>query len=143
MSREGRYQTTDARALWFCVEDGAVVPIEARDIHDRTHGPARPTLAELQQRYLEVRQHTPSTAGLPLDEKLIAQARYVLCETWELLDAVEGLAVVDRLAQAGARAGVRHEIADVVISATVLAGYLGTSVEACIAEKTEADRGRG
>lgn len=35
--REGRYQATDARALWFCVDDGAVVPIEARDIHDAWH----------------------------------------------------------------------------------------------------------
>jgi hypothetical protein len=40
---------------------------------------------------------------------------------------------------------VRHEIADVVLAATTLAGMLpgDVTVEACIAEKTEADRGRG
>jgi hypothetical protein len=42
-------------------------------------------------------------------------------------------------------AEVRHEIADVVLAATTLAGMLpgDVTVEACIDEKTEADRGRG
>lgn len=35
--REGRYQVTQARALWFCIDCGAVVPIEARELHDAWH----------------------------------------------------------------------------------------------------------
>lgn len=141
MTTEGRYQTTDARALWFCVEDGAVVPIEAREIHDRAHGDEpRPTLAELQQRYLEVRQHTLSIDGKPWTEAVLAQARYVVGEAKELDDAVN-----DLFAPANVDVGqcIRHEIADVVLATVTLANLLGVTVEACIAEKTEHDRGRG
>lgn len=89
--RDGRYETTAARALWFCVDCGAVVPVDAREIHDRTHDDQpRPTLAELQARYLEVRGHTLSIdVWTPIRDALADQAEYVLDEARELLAAVQ------------------------------------------------------
>lgn len=99
--------------------------------------------------YLETRQHTLSTAHLPHLAKLRGEADYVRGEADELRDAVchyVGLLTNPRGSNVGveqAEAHVRHELADTVLAATVLAGFLGTTVEACIAEKTELDRGRG
>jgi NTP pyrophosphatase (non-canonical NTP hydrolase) len=98
------------------------------------------TLAEQLENYLTVRQHTLSTAHLSGADQFIAEAEYILGEAQELLDAVNDLfmpATVDVMAC------VRHELADVVLAATCLAGMFGVTVEDCIAEKTEADRGRG
>jgi hypothetical protein len=97
-------------------------------------------LAELQDRYLEVRRHTLSTAGLTGDLRLLAQAHYVRDEADELVDAVEDLFAP---ANVDVMECVRHEIADVVLAAVTLANIVGVTVEACIVEKTEADRGRG
>lgn len=36
-ARDGRYEVTPASALWVCVDCGAVVPVEARAIHDEWH----------------------------------------------------------------------------------------------------------
>lgn len=102
-------------------------------------------------RYLETRQHTLSTAHLPYREKLLGEAEYVLGEAGELRDAMVDLFAGLVIEQAdgtvtvsdGRLRHVRHELADVVLAATVLAGFLDTTIEACIAEKTELDRGRG
>jgi NTP pyrophosphatase (non-canonical NTP hydrolase) len=95
--------------------------------------------------YLAIRGHTLSTAHLTGAEQLVAEARYVLGEAGELRDAVAVYwhAALEAKVDEGHRSDVRAEIADVVLSATALAGFLGVSVEECIAEKTEADRGRG
>lgn len=116
-------------------------------------------LAEQLERYLTVRQHTLSTAHLCGFEKLIAEARYIVGEANELLDAVEGAARLwDTCSDSGRGLlllGIRKEIADVTLADTTLAGMLSgmvlpggwqvgsVTVEGCIAEKTEADRGRG
>jgi hypothetical protein len=107
---------------------------------------ARPSLAERVEKYLEERQHTLSTAHLPLGEMLIAEAEYVLGEARELRDAVAAyvpavIANAEDYAELGEK--VRHEIADVALANAVLAGMLHAEVEACIEEKTIADRGRG
>jgi NTP pyrophosphatase (non-canonical NTP hydrolase) len=98
-------------------------------------------------RYLEARQLTLSTAQLPSVEQLRAGAAYVLGEAIELHDAVVALCEAEESGEVTAQhlRNVRHEIADVTLADTVLAGMMpGTvTVEACIAEKTEADRGRG
>lgn len=104
-------------------------------------------LADLESQlalYLTARGHTLSFAALRGPDRLRSQAAYVLGEARELREPVtdaarERPAVLDGPWWEHAR----HELADVVLSATVLARYLGTTVEACIAEKTEADRGRG
>lgn len=95
-------------------------------------------------RYLDARGHTLSFAALRGPDRLRSQAAYVLGEARELRDAVTD-AARERAADLD---GVwwehaRHELADVVLSAAVLARYLHTTVETCIAEKTEADRDRG
>lgn len=97
--------------------------------------------------YLAARQHTLSTAHLTGMEQLLAEAAYVRDEAQELYDAMVALADA---AEHGMSTrlhmrDVRHEVADVALSVTALAGMLpgGVTVEACIAEKTEADRGRG
>jgi NTP pyrophosphatase (non-canonical NTP hydrolase) len=108
-------------------------------------------LAKLQARYVEVRQHTLSTDGLPFYEAIYAQADYVLDEARELESAAEDLANVPLVTDETGRpltaeellTATRHEIADVVLAAVTLANILGVTVEACIVEKTEADRGRG
>jgi len=123
----------------------AVLAIVAEVRRLRSAAPV--TLADLLERYLTERQHTINTAHLPYLQKIRAEADYVHGESEELRDAV--LAYVDALngwsgpTVEEALAHVRHELADVVLAATVLAGFLGTTVEACIAEKTERDRGRG
>jgi NTP pyrophosphatase (non-canonical NTP hydrolase) len=117
-------------------------------------GPAQAghvTLAEMQANYLEVRQHTLSTAGLPHPEKIYDQVEYVIDEARELKSAIEDLTskwgVEDetgrKLTLRELLTAVRHEIADVVLATVTLASYFGLAVEDCIAEKTEADRGRG
>lgn len=108
-------------------------------------------LAEALDTYLTTRQHTLSTAHLSGFDQLLAEADYVFGEARELRDAVRELALLHdgSLRTEPERAvlwtHVRHEIADVVLAATTLAGMLpgDVTVEACIAEKTEADRGRG
>ena len=98
------------------------------------------TLAEKLANYLMVREHTLSTAHLSGATKIIAEAEYVHGEAKELLDAVNDLYAP---ANVDVMECVRHEIADVVLATTCLAGYLGVTIEDCIAEKTEHDRGRG
>ncbi|MEO7261558.1 MAG: hypothetical protein ABI047_09945 [Jatrophihabitantaceae bacterium] len=97
--------------------------------------------------YLEARQLTVSTAQLPGVEQLLAGAAYVLGEAIELHDAVVALSEAHERGEVTAAhlRDVRHEIADVILADTALAAMMpGTvTVEACIAEKTEADRGRG
>lgn len=111
-------------------------------------------LAAALARYLEVRQHTLSTAHLTGLDQLVAEARYVRGEATELRDAVDDYVAARNFAQfeadpesfgVGELRDVRYEIADVVLAATCLAGMLpgDVTVEACIAEKTEHDRGRG
>lgn len=98
-----------------------------------------PTPATLEDRlvnYLTVRNHTLTTAHLSGKPQLVAEAKYVQGEANELVEAAEALPL-------GGYLKVRREIADVVLAATTMARYLGTTVEACIEEKTEADRGRG
>ena len=85
-------------------------------------------------RYLTERGHTINQTTL------IGQAEYVLGEVQELCDAVGDLAQYDGYAE---RWQVECELADVVLSAVTLANMLGVTIEYCIAEKTEADRGRG
>lgn len=98
-------------------------------------------LAAAHAAYLGARQHT-IRSKTPAE-----QARYVHGEALELVEAVDDLA--DRMPSArrsgktAALAHARHEIADVVLAAVTLASMLGVTVEQCIAEKTEADRGRG
>jgi NTP pyrophosphatase (non-canonical NTP hydrolase) len=106
------------------------------------------SLADMLANYLTVRQHTLSTAHLTGADQLRSEAEYVRGEARELVGEVAVLC--DRLGRGGAREAtalkrVRHELADVVLAATALAGMLpgGATVEDCIAEKTEADRGRG
>jgi NTP pyrophosphatase (non-canonical NTP hydrolase) len=98
-------------------------------------------------RYLEARQLTISTEHLTGVEQLLTGAKYVLGEAIELHDAVVALAEAHERGEVTAEhlRNVRHEIADVTLADAVLAGMMpGTiTVEACIAEKTEADRGRG
>jgi NTP pyrophosphatase (non-canonical NTP hydrolase) len=98
-------------------------------------------------RYLEARQLTLSTSQLPGIEQLLAGAAYVLGEADELHRAVLALSEAHDRGEVTAEhlRNVRHEIADVTLADAVVAGMMpGTvTVEACIAEKTEADRGRG
>jgi hypothetical protein len=151
-ARDGRYELTATSVQWACVDCGATVPVEMRAVHDRWHGDqppercehqypdrcrctaSRPSLAEQQARYLEVRQHTLSTAGL---DTLDALRRKPLRRRRgeELGDAGDYLAkrcgparraAACRLRRRRAQ-HVRHEIADVVLAATTLAGMLGTS----------------
>lgn len=105
---------------------------------------ARQPLAELQRQYLQARQHTLSIDGMSFTDAVTAQARYVRGEALELLDAACDLPAngTDQQAEAAGQ-HVRHEIADVVLSVVTLANLFGWFVEDCIAEKTEADRGRG
>jgi len=110
------------------------------------HVEAQDLASQLGQ-YLEARQLTLSTSPLTSAEQLLAGAEYVLGEAVELRDAVVALVQAQEEGEATAEhvRNVRHEIADVALADAVLAGMLpGTvTVEACIAEKTEADRGRG
>lgn len=122
---------------------GAPFLAAAESANDEAAIPAAPRdLAALAAGYLAARRHTLSTARLDAGARLIEQARYVRGEVDELREALEAL--VD---EPGPRESklqhARHEVADVAISLAVLAGYLRTTVEACIAEKTNADRGRG
>ena len=116
-------------------------------------GPAV-SLAERQARYFEVRGHMPSSAAVVTLDRFNVQARVVRGEVAELRNAV--LDYVDDLnaaqhepdpaaAAADALREVRHEIADVVIAVARLASMLpgDVTVEACIEEKIDADRGRG
>ena len=103
--------------------------------------PAKPSpLAELQANYLMARGHTPSTAGKPFMDALLGQAAYVQGEAKELEDACSDLFMP---ASVDVVECIRHEIADVALATVTLANILGVTVEDCIAEKTEHDRGRG
>lgn len=94
--------------------------------------------------YLAARGHALSTAALHGTDRFRSQAAYVLGEARELRDAVTDAAREQPTDMDGVWwQHARHELADVVLSAAVLARYLRTTVETCIAEKTEADRGRG
>jgi NTP pyrophosphatase (non-canonical NTP hydrolase) len=110
-------------------------------------------LEVLRQRYFAERGHTPSTERLfDLGRRVESQARYALGEAHELVTAAHwygnallcapGAELAPAEVENRLRA-VRLEVADVVIATATLAAYLGTTVEACIAEKTEADRDRG
>jgi NTP pyrophosphatase (non-canonical NTP hydrolase) len=102
--------------------------------------------------YLATRQHTLSTADLTGADQWCAEASYVVGEADELHKAIDQLCALEEgpADQAdddqwdAAQRAVRHELADVVLAATALAGMLpgGVTIEACIAEKTEADRPR-
>lgn len=117
--------------------------------HETERTVLTPSLASLHTHYLAVRQHTLSTDGLPLPDQIRAEGEYVEGEARELREAAAYLAaevdVPKHPADAilDAHRHVRHEIADVVLAATTFAKILGVTVEQCIAEKTEADRGRG
>jgi NTP pyrophosphatase (non-canonical NTP hydrolase) len=99
-----------------------------------------PSLDALLTNYLALRKKELSFAALPPAERLAAQANYVRGEAQELLDAVNDWI-------AGNPEGlkpVRLEVGDVALAVTTFARYLdAVAVEECIAEKTEADRGRG
>jgi hypothetical protein len=109
--------------------------------------PVRSDLAALQAKYLAVREHTLSTAHLTGREQLEAEAEYVYGEARELRDAVLDWVARDEPWDAAGvfETHIRHELADHVLSAATLANMLpgDVTIEACIAEKTEADRGRG
>jgi hypothetical protein len=99
-----------------------------------------PSLEALLTNYLALRQKELSYAALPPAERLKAQADYVRREAQELVDGV-----TDWIAghPDGLRP-VRLETGDVALAVTTFARYLDdVTVEDCIAEKTEADRGRG
>lgn len=102
------------------------------------------TLAERLKQYLNAREHTLSTDGLPWAEQMREEAAYIISEACELQDAVRDMvwSNSEQLAP-GYQLHVRNEIADVVLAATCLAGIFGVNVEDCIIEKTEQDRGRG
>jgi NTP pyrophosphatase (non-canonical NTP hydrolase) len=89
-------------------------------------------LATLQAGYLAARQHTVN------QDTPCGQAAYVLGEAAELAVACKRADALN-----GWPAFVRHEIADVVLAVVTLANMLDLTVEDCIAEKTEHDRGRG
>jgi NTP pyrophosphatase (non-canonical NTP hydrolase) len=109
-------------------------------------------LEALRVRYFAERGHTPSTLQMNEAARAEGQAAYTLGEAHELLTAAHwyasGLARAQFAPLAPAEVekrlrDVRLELADVVLAAATLASYLGTTVEDCIAEKTEADRNRG
>lgn len=83
-----------------------------------------PGLDALLTRYLEAR-------GLPLP--VITTGEKALEEAAELVAAIA----------ADDPAGIRAEVADLAIVAAVVARQLGTTVEACILEKSVSDQGRG
>lgn len=100
--------------------------------------------------YHAARGITLPYAGMPLNEAVSDQATYVHGECKELLDAVDawlaGPASFDgdpHDIDAHTLRAIRLEIADVVLACAVLADQIDTTVEACIDEKMEADRGRG
>lgn len=108
-----------------------------------TGEPVMSAMAAQLANYLKVREHTLSTAALMGDAQLLAEAVYVLGEARELHDAVEALTRSNMDGLSRCREHVRHEIADVALSNAALATMFNVTVEDCIAEKTEADRGRG
>lgn len=83
-----------------------------------------PGLDELLTRYLEAR-------GLPLP--VITTGEKALEEATELVAAIA----------VGDPAGIRAEVADLAIVAAVVARQWGTTVEACVIEKSVSDQGRG
>lgn len=127
---EATYEPVRSRPVVASSRDGGPVDDEA------------PTLAQRQARYLAVRQHTLSTDGMDYDEAIVAQAEYVLGEAAELFVAVKRQEV-NTFTPGQTAWHTRHEIADVVLATVTLANLLGVTVEDCIDEKTEADRGRG
>jgi NTP pyrophosphatase (non-canonical NTP hydrolase) len=110
-------------------------------------------------RYLLERQHNLSTAHLTGFDLLETQAEYVLSEAQELLDAVRDARTrwpeVVRRGRVNLLEAIRAEIADVALADTAFAMLLEgcelpggweiglVTVEGCIREKIEADRGRG
>ena len=118
------------------VENGLIRPVVSSSTREEGE---TTTLAELHARYLAARQHTLSTDGMDRDAAIEAQALYVLGEASELHAACKH-------GTGGWGGTARHwrcEIADVVLATVSLANILGVTVEDCIAEKTEEDRGRG
>ena len=105
---------------------------------------AAENIESLLANYLTVRGKVLRHAALPPAEAITAQADYVCGEAEELTQAAWTVRQLgnDPKDECTWRS-VRLELADVVLAATVLARYLDTTVEACIEEKTEADRGRG
>ena len=96
--------------------------------------------------YLAVREKTLKFATYPTPEAITAQADYVCGEAEELTQAAWTVRQIDNnpgTADECTWRSVRLELADVVLACATLARYLDTTVEECIAEKTEADRGRG
>lgn len=67
------------------------------------------------------------------DVPVITTGHKAIEEATELVEAIA----------TGEAAAIRHEIADLALVAAVVARQWGTTVEACIAEKAEHDKGRG
>lgn len=97
--------------------------------------------------YLATRGHTLSTAQLTRMDQLLAEAAYVRDQGQELYDAVVALALADARGKATEEhwRHVRHEVAEVTLADTAFAGMMPSdiTVEACIAEKTATNQGRG
>lgn len=116
-----------------------------------SHG-SEPTLDQRLQHYLSEREHVLSTAHLSGMRQLLAEADYVVGEAKELRLAIEALADAYAARDAelieAAWTKVYHEIADVTLADTTLAGFCanlrpGLTVENCIVQKTIHDKGRG
>lgn len=90
---------------------------------------ARGDLDALLSRYLDARGLVNADV-IDIED----QAKYVVAEALELYEAV---------LSGFPSAAVRLEIADVALAVALCARVAWTTVEECIAEKTEADRGRG
>jgi hypothetical protein len=102
------------------------------------------TLDELLTNYLAARGVDLDRSTTDPRSAVLAQADYVRTEVNELHDAVADWYADGEVGHEAKRLRpVRHEIADVVLAATRLARLVGTTVEDCIDEKTEHDRGRG
>lgn len=107
------------------------VVIETREtgewhpVGDEPEKASHPSLAELLDQYLARRE---------LERPVTTTCDKIVEEATELRDAWQ--------ARGRNLAAVRAEIADVVLAAAVVAGDIGTTVEACIAEKTRQDEGR-
>lgn len=121
--QEGIAEKWEARAR--------VAEVAAQPMEDR--------LAE----YLNARGIAFPLAQMPLDEAVSTQSTYIHGEAEELLSAVGEWLDAGADADNSHVGAMRQELADVVLACAVLAEELGTTVEACIHEKTEADRGRG
>jgi phosphoribosyl-ATP pyrophosphohydrolase len=72
-----------------------------------------------------------TSRGIPIP--IITTGEKVIGEATELVEAIAE----------GDEAHIHHELADVVLACAVVARQYGTTVESCIAEKTELDANRG